>query len=102
MITKSNKSDTTVAIDKNKYINDVQLMLLDKNTYETLQRDSKNTTHKKYNDFIKLWKNKNYINASMSTSLKLNNLLPARFYSLPKIHKPNNPLNPSSLSVVAL
>ena len=54
LITKEDKRNTTVAIDKNKYIIEVQLMLADKNTYQTLKRDPTNTTHKKVNDPIKL------------------------------------------------
>ena len=90
MITKADESNTTVAIDKNKYINDVQLMLSVKNIYETFKRVPTNTTHKNFNDLIKLWKNKNYINESMSNSLKSSNPLAARFYGFPKIHNPSN------------
>ena len=67
-------------------------MLSDKNTYKTLKGDPTNITHKTFNDLIKLWKNKNYINESMSNSLKSSKPLLTRFYSLTKIHKPNNPL----------
>ena len=76
------------------YIDDVQFMLSDKNTYETFKRDPTNTTHRKVNDLVKLWKNRNYITESMSNLLKSSNPLPARFYGLPKIHKPSNPLRP--------
>ena len=70
-------------------------MLTDENTFETLKRNPTNLTHEKVNDLIKLWKNKNYINESIFNSLKSSSHpLPARFYGLPKIHKPNNPLRP--------
>ena len=60
----------------------------------TSEKDPTNTTQTKVNDLIKIWEKKNYINDSMAKSLKSDNPLPARFYGLPKIHKPNNPLRP--------
>ena len=74
MIAKADKSNTTLAIDKNKYINEVQFMLSDKNTYGTLKRDPTNTIHKKVDGLVKFWKNENYVNESMSNSLKSSNL----------------------------
>ena len=64
-------------------------MLSDKNTYETLKKDPTNITHKKVNDLIKLWKNKNYINESMANSLKSISPLTARFYDSSNSHKSN-------------
>ena len=94
LITKADKGNTTVALEKTKYLNEIKTMLSDTRTYIPLKKDPTNTTQKKVNDLIKNWEKKNYINDSMAKSLKSDNPLPTRFYGLPKIHKPNNPLRP--------
>ena len=86
--------NVTVAMDKNKYIQEATLMLSDKKTYEPLKRDPTNVIHNKVNNLMKLWKDKNYVNENTANSLKSSNLLPARFYGLPKIHKVNFALRP--------
>ena len=91
---KADKSNTTVAMDKNKYIQEATLMLSDKKTYVPLKKDPTNTIHNKVNNVIKLWKDKNYISKITTNSLKSSNPLPDRFYGLPKIHKMNFPLRP--------
>ena len=94
LITKADKGSTTVALDKTKYVNEIKTMLSDRRTYTSLKKYPTNTTQRKVNDFIKIWEEKNYTNDSMAKSQKSDNPLPARFYGLPKIHKPNNPLRP--------
>ena len=81
-------------MNKNDYIHQATLMLADKKIYEPLKKDLTNITHNKINNLIKLWKDKNYISINITNSLKSRNPLPARFYGLPKIHKPNHPLRP--------
>ena len=69
-------------------------MLLDKKSYEPLKKDPTNTIHNKVKDLIKLWKDENYIFENTAKSLKPSKPLPARFYSLPKIHNLYYPLRP--------
>ena len=92
--TKADKSNTTVAMNKTKYIQEATLMLPDKKTYEPPKKDPTSTIYNKVNNIIKIWKSKNFINEKIAYSLKSSNPLPARFYGLPKIHKPNHPLRP--------
>ena len=94
LITKADKGNTTVAMDKNKYIIQATFILSDKKTYEPLKKDPTNITHKKVNNLIKLWSEENYITANLAHTLKSSNPLPVKFYCLPKIHKPNYPLRP--------
>ena len=94
LITKADKGNTTVALYKTKNVNEIKTMLSDSITYTPLKKDLTNTAQRKVNDLIKIWENKNYINDSMAKSLKSDNPLPARFYGLPKIRKPKNPLRP--------
>ena len=42
LITKADKSNTTVAIDKKKYISEVQLILSDENTYQVYKYETGN------------------------------------------------------------
>ena len=94
MVTKADKGNITVAMDKNKYISEATRILSDKKPYVLLKKDPTNMTHKKVNNLINLWKKKNYITGTVANSLKSNNPLPAKFYGLPKIHKPVHPLRP--------
>ena len=70
LITKADKGNTTVALDKTKYVNEIKTMLSDTTTYIPLKKDPTNTTQKKVNDLVKNWKKKNYINDSMAKLLK--------------------------------
>ena len=101
LITKADKGNTTVAMGKNKYILQPSLMLSDNKTYEPLKKDPTNITHNKANNLIKLWREKNYITEKLAQTLKPSNPSQAKFYVLPKIHKPNYPLRPSFPSVEA-
>ena len=94
LITKADKGNTTVAMDTNKYILQATLMLSDKKAYEPLKKDPTNITHNKVNNLIKIWREKNYIIENLAHTLKSSNPLPAKFYGLPKIHKPNYSLRP--------
>ena len=61
LITNADKGNTTVAMDKNKYIQEATLMLSDKKTYEPLKKDPTNAIHNKVNNLMKLWKEKNLL-----------------------------------------
>ena len=60
--------------------------------YEPFKKDPTNTIHNKVNNIIKLWKSKKYINGKIAYYLESGDLLPARFYGLPKTI---NPITPS-------
>ena len=51
LITKADKGNTTVALDKNKYI-EVKTILAEKKTYITLKKDPTNITQNKVNNLI--------------------------------------------------
>ena len=54
LITKADKGNTSEAMDKNKYIEEIKTMLSDKITYKPLRNDPTNKTQKKVNNLIKL------------------------------------------------
>ena len=94
LITKADKSNIIVAMDRNKYISEATLIFSDKKTYQLSRKDPRNITHNKVNNLKNLWRKKDYITDSVTNSLKSHNPLPTRFYVLPKIHKPDHPLRP--------
>ena len=47
LIIKADKGNTTVALDKTKYLNEIKTMLSDSSTYIPLKKDPTNTTQKK-------------------------------------------------------
>ena len=88
LITKADKGNTNVAMYRNDYYNNLQLLLSDNSTHTPLKRDPTLTIQKKVNNLIKIQKNKNYIDDSLVKSLISHKFSPARLYGLPKIHKP--------------
>ena len=78
LITKADKGDTTVAMHKNKYTQE-PLMLSDKKIYEPLKTDPTNTTHNKVINFIKLWRDKNYISENQATHFPPDSMVYQKF-----------------------
>ena len=63
-MTKADKCNTSVPMDKNKCTEEITTILSDETTYIPLEKDPTNTTQNKVKNLIKLWKDKNYINDS--------------------------------------
>lgn len=59
-----------------------------------LQRDPFSTMQEKANNLVTQLKNDNVISESTAKSLTIYNAFTTRFYTLPKIHKPNASMRP--------
>lgn len=99
LILQSDKGNVTVALDKVDY-NKLSLELLnDIKYYKILNRDPTLTIQGKSNELVKNLGKKNYIEKSCEKTLYTYNAVPARFYGLPKIHKPTLSLRPIVSSI---
>lgn len=89
IVTKSDKGNVTVLLNKSDYFNNCSEMLNNKETYLIPKKPPKTSMLEKVRDkIISRWYAKNYINEQQRCylSCKDNNL--PRMYFLPKIHKP--------------
>ncbi|XP_044757504.1 uncharacterized protein LOC123315739 [Coccinella septempunctata] len=94
IITKADKSKTTVAIFREEYDQKALNILDDNTTYCQINEDPTKNVQSKLNKIVtKLYKEKK-IGESTYKLLKCTNGLCPRIYFLPKIHKLNNPLRP--------
>lgn len=94
VITKPDKSNKTVILNKQDYEEKMNFLLSDSNTYEKLKTDPTNKYQKQNNDLIKKWENGNLISANLANKLKINNSHSPKIYGLPKLHKEGIPLRP--------
>lgn len=91
MFTIADKGNVTVALEKSKYVDEVNKLLSDTTTYKLL---TKNPLQKVIDDLKALlyrWRERTHIDDSQFYRLFLTSANLARAYALPKIHKPNNP-----------
>lgn len=99
IITKPDKSNKTVILNKTDYENKMQTLLNDTNTYKKLTSNPTTKYQKLNNNLIKSWENSNLISPETAKNLKINNAHPPRIYGLPKLHKPDIPLRPIVSSI---
>ncbi|CAB4038649.1 Hypothetical predicted protein [Paramuricea clavata] len=90
MITKADKGNAVVIMNRTDYQNHVEEMLKDKNTYKDITDKRRNPTSKIETDLqqilLKL-KDTGYLTENEYTKLKPFDSFPAALYCLPKIHK---------------
>ncbi|XP_071578466.1 uncharacterized protein [Temnothorax nylanderi] len=91
ILTRADKGNVTVALDKDKYIAAIETMLNDRNTYLPIMTDPTKKLISSSRELLTRWKNANYITGSMHKSLYCSDGNLPRAYGLPKIHKPNCP-----------
>lgn len=94
LVTNADKGNVTVLIDKNDYIEKMDLLLSDTNTYATIQKDNTKTTQKEVNTMVESWYMENKITLNERNKLKISNSVIAKMYGCPKIHKHGTPLRP--------
>ena len=95
-LTKADKSNAVVILDKEEYVKKLDELLSDENTYCVLRKNPTAETVQKFNSTMKrLLKGKPDLEKSFST---VNPNLPY-MYGLVKTHKENNPLRPVISSV---
>jgi len=89
IITRADKGNVTVALDREIYLKKITNMFSDESTYLVL---NKNLIRKMINGLHELlvrWKNHNYISDMTYKCLKCTDGVLPRVYGLAKIHKPN-------------
>lgn len=93
-VLQSDKGNVTVIMDKSQYIELSNGILNDLDYYRRLPRDPTTTIQTKGNTLIKKLVTSGHISQMQGKSLYSYNSIPARFYGLPKVHKPVLSLRP--------
>ena len=94
VITRADKSNCTVILDKSDYEEKMQKILNDNSTYMLLKHDLTGNIERKLNKYVyQLFKNKS-ISQNEYYHLHSSDANAPRIYGLPKIHKPHTPLRP--------
>jgi len=91
IFTRADKGNVTVAIDKTDYLNKIETMLQDQNTYMLISKDPMKNIEKCLNTRLKKWLHNNYITKQTYFSLFSSDSALPKAYGLPKIHKKNYP-----------
>lgn len=94
IITKADKGNCTVVLDKDDYLNKVNVMLADSNTYTPVPNDPTSRFQHSNNTMIDKLINNKCIPTSCKHTLKINNATSPKIYCLPKIHIQDLPLRP--------
>jgi len=80
-----------VAIDGIQYLNKIETMLQDHNTYTIIKKNPMKNIEKSLNDMLKKWLQNNYITKQTYFSLFSSDSGLPKAYGLPKIHKKDIP-----------
>ncbi|KAJ8977218.1 hypothetical protein NQ317_002470 [Molorchus minor] len=99
IVTKSDKGNVTVLLTKDTYDQKSLDILNDQNSYNILQRDPTSTLQQKANKLVHKLEEKEMITEREAKNLKIYNAVTAKFYGLPKIHKPTLSLRPIISSI---
>ncbi|XP_072743287.1 uncharacterized protein [Anoplolepis gracilipes] len=91
ILTKADKGNVTVALDKNEYVTKVENLLADESTYIIVKKDPIKKLISDLRDLLVRWKNRGHISTVTYKSLLFTDGTLPRAYGLPKIHKPNTP-----------
>jgi len=91
IFTRADKGNVTVALKKDTYINRIEELLNDKNTYEIVKKNPIVNTERKLNSMIKKWFQLNFISKQSYFSMHSTDSTLPKAYGLPKIHKTNYP-----------
>lgn len=91
ILTRSDKGNVTVALDRDVYIAKIEEILDDTETYKVIARDPTNKLINNLKDILSRWKKSKFISEGTYKSLLcISGSLP-RAYGLPKIHKDGVP-----------
>jgi len=91
-VTRADKGQVTVLMDKNVYIKQMEEILKDDSTYRPLSKNPLRKMTTKLDGMIKAWFDMKIIEEWQYKKLKCTNGNLPRCYGLPKIHKPGYPL----------
>jgi len=85
------KGNVTIALNKNQYIEKMESMLSDKNTYKIIKRNPTLRLTNELRTLLTRWKNTQLIDGTYRRLMHSDGILP-KTYGLPKIHKQKHPL----------
>jgi len=88
LFTRADKGSITVALDKNEYINKIEDMLSDTDTYIKINKNPIKKLTNETRVLLAGWKTKEYITQGTYNSIYCSDGNLPRAYGLPKIHKP--------------
>ncbi|BHF71711.1 hypothetical protein SprV_0401477100 [Sparganum proliferum] len=94
VIVPADKGRATVVLDKSEYVAKAQQLLNDNQSYKVLDSDPMKALVGKINKSLNQMRNEKAISEKDWRQMKPQDAALARFYGLPKIHKPNVPLRP--------
>jgi len=92
LITRADKRNIIVALNKNKYITQMEDILSEGSTYEVINYDPLKKIINSLTSIISGWKQKEYIDIYTCRRIYCGDGNLPRAYGFPKIHKPNCPL----------
>lgn len=93
--TMADKGNVTVALDREEYVRNVNVLLSDTTTYLVLKRNPLTRLQETIRDLLHRWNNRKYFHRTYNKFfLSQSDTSLPRFYGLPKIHKTGNPLRP--------
>jgi len=88
ILTRADKGNITVALDKTEYLNKIENMLKDTETYSIINKDPINKLTKEIRELLTGWKIKGYITKNTYNAIYCSEGNLPCAYGLPKIHKP--------------
>ncbi|XP_053598083.1 uncharacterized protein LOC128668677 [Microplitis demolitor] len=92
MVTRADKGNITVVLEKTDYNRKVTELLEDNKFYEKVKHiDYNRLLQRKNNDLVNTWLRLKHIDKDTKNFLVTHNSTLPRAYALPKIHKPNMP-----------
>jgi len=86
--TRADKGNITVALNRTDYINELEKIFSDKDTYELIKKDPIIKLTNETRCLLAGWKSKGYISKSSYYSIYCSDGTIPRAYGLPKVHKP--------------
>ena len=92
IVTKADKGNKVVVLDKVDYINRTEEMLTQGKEFEKVEKDPLNRLISETNAALK--KVVNILDDKQKSRLKVSNPVLPRLYALPKVHKPGNKMRP--------
>ncbi|GAB1861615.1 hypothetical protein CAJAP_02694 [Camponotus japonicus] len=91
-VTKADKGQVTVVMNKIDYVEKMEALLCDQSTYKKLNKDPIRKLTNRINTIVKSWRSNDLINETTHKKLNCTNGNLPRCYGLPKIHKSGFPL----------
>jgi len=91
ILTRADKGNITVALDRDDYNNKINEMLSDSNIYAKVNKDPTKRIIRDLRAILTSWKNSDYISNITHRSLVSSDGTLPRAYGLPKVHKVNCP-----------